>query len=146
MTQLNNKSDLITKEKILDDVKSYFNSNHKQYSRKEFYDDGDFIPGVTPVPYAGRVFDESEMINSVSSLLDFWLTLGKNGDEFQRKFAEFLNVKFSVLTNSGSSANLLALSALTSYKLGDKRLKKGDEVITVAAGFPTILEKVHLIN
>ena len=142
MTEISSIEKIITKKNILEDVKTYFNQNHKKFSRKDFDDKSDFIPGVTPVPYAGRVFDENEMINSVSSLLDFWLTLGKNGDEFQKEFADFLKVKFSILTNSGSSANLLALSALTSYKLGEKRLKKGDEVITVAAGFPTTVAPI----
>ncbi len=142
MSEINSIEKIITKKDILEDIKCYFDQNHKKYSRKDFDDKSDFIPGVTPVPYAGRVFDEKEMVNSISSLLDFWLTLGKNGDEFQKEFANFLRVKFSILTNSGSSANLLALSALTSYKLGEKRLKKGDEVITVAAGFPTTVAPI----
>lgn len=97
-----------------------------------------FVPGETPVPYAGRVFTEDEVEAGVSSMLDFWLTLGKEGDEFEAKLAKFLGVKRSILTNSGSSANLLAFSALTSSKLPpERRIKQGDEVITCAAGFPT---------
>ncbi len=91
-----------------------------------------------PCPYAGRVFSEDEVEAAVSSTLDFWLTLGSEGTAFQNELAEFLGVKTTVLTNSGSSANLLCVSALTSYKIPErKRLKHGDEVITCAAGFPT---------
>jgi CDP-6-deoxy-D-xylo-4-hexulose-3-dehydrase len=94
------------------------------------------------IPYAGRVFDENEVVAAIDSTLDFWLTLGKSGDLFEKKLANFLNVKHSILTNSGSSANLLAISALTSFKLGDRKLNKGDEVITVAAGFPTTVAPI----
>ena len=96
-----------------------------------------FIPGQTTVPYAGRVFDENEVEAAVSSTLDFWLTLGKEGDAFEREFAQYLGVKSTTLVNSGSSANLLAIAALTSPTLGERQLRRGDEVITVAAGFPT---------
>ena len=96
-----------------------------------------FVPGETIVPYAGRVFDEDEVEAAVSSTLDFWLTLGAHGDAFETEFANYLKVKSTTLTNSGSSANLLAVAALTSPTLGDRRLRRGDEVITVAAGFPT---------
>ena len=132
----------ITKDSILNSVREYYKENHVKQSRKDFYDDSDFIEGITPVPYAGRVFNEEEMVNSTSALLDFWLTLGEHGKNFEDKFANFLGVKKSILTNSGSSANLLALSALTSHKLGSKRLLKGDEVITVAAGFPTTVAPI----
>ncbi len=96
-----------------------------------------FVPGETTVPYAGRVFDENEVEAAVSSTLDFWLTLGKEGDAFEREFAHYLGVKSTTLVNSGSSANLLAIAALTSPTLGERQLRRGDEVITVAAGFPT---------
>jgi CDP-6-deoxy-D-xylo-4-hexulose-3-dehydrase len=97
-----------------------------------------FIPGETTVPYAGRVFTEDEVEAAVSSTLDFWLTLGPEGDKFETQLAEFLGVRKSLLVNSGSSANLVAIAALTSHKLpAEKRLRPGDEVITVAAGFPT---------
>jgi len=96
-----------------------------------------FVPGETPVPYAGRVFDEEEVAAAVAATLDFWLTLGKEGETFEAGLAQFLGVKKSVLCNSGSSANLLAVSALSSPKLGKRRLNPGDEVITAAAGFPT---------
>src|SRR6185436_11206539 len=95
-----------------------------------------FAPGQS-VPYAGRVFTEDEVEAAVSATLDFWLTMGKEGEAFEQELAAFLGVKSSVLTNSGSSANLLAANALSSYKLGKRRLLHGDEVITVAAGFPT---------
>jgi len=96
-----------------------------------------FRPGISPVPCAGRVYDAAEMANLVESALDFWLTAGRFAAEFERRFAAFFGVRHAMLVNSGSSANLLALSALTSPKLGARRLRPGDEVITVAAGFPT---------
>ncbi len=102
-----------------------------------------FVPGQTIVPYSGRVFTEDEIEAAVSSSLDFWLTLGPEGDAFERELADFIGVKRSLLVNSGSSANLLALSALTSAKLPDeRRIKPGDEVITVAAGFPTTVAPI----
>ncbi len=97
-----------------------------------------FVPGVTPVPYAGRVFGGDEVAAAVRSALDFWLTLGPEGDAFERELATAIGVSRSILVNSGSSANLLALSALTSPKLpAERRLRPGDEVITCASGFPT---------
>ena len=90
----------------------------------------------TTIPYAGRVFTEDEVEAAVASTLDFWLTLGQEGDAFQKELADFLGVRHSLLVNSGSSANLIAISALTSPKLPEaRRIKPGDEVITVAAGF-----------
>ncbi|MFN7957755.1 MAG: lipopolysaccharide biosynthesis protein RfbH [Holophagaceae bacterium] len=101
-----------------------------------------FEPGVSTVPYAGRVYDEAEVTAAVSSVLDFWLTLGPEGDAFERELSTWLGVRHTVLTNSGSSANLLAMAALTSYRLGDRRISPGDEVITVAAGFPTTVAPI----
>lgn len=101
-----------------------------------------FIPGETVVPYAGRVFTEDEVEAAVSSTLDFWLTLGPEGDAFENELGAFLGVKKSILVNSGSSANLVALSALTSPRLGERQLRPGDEVITVAAGFPTTVAPI----
>ena len=113
---------------------------------KELYElrskDMGLLPGKTLIHYAGRVFDEKEMINLVDSSLDFWLTAGRYASQFERRFAEYIGVSHAVLVNSGSSANLLALSALTSPKLGDRRLKQGDEVITVAAAFPTTVAPI----
>jgi len=96
-----------------------------------------FVPGETTVPYAGRVFDENEVAAAVNSALDFWLTLGAEGEALEKELARYLGVRSSLLVNSGSSANLLAVAALTSPTLGERRLRPGDEVITVAAGFPT---------
>jgi len=102
----------------------------------------EFIPGKSKVNYAGRVFNEKEIVNSVEASLDFWLTEGRFSEEFAEKIAEFLGIEHVLLTNSGSSANLLAFSALTSEKLGDRRLKPGDEVISVAAGFPATVTPI----
>ena len=102
----------------------------------------EFIPGKSKVNYAGRVFDQIELVNAVEASLDFWLTEGRYSEEFAIKIADFLNVENVLLTNSGSSANLLAFSALTSEKLGNKRLKAGDEVISVAAGFPATVTPI----
>jgi CDP-4-dehydro-6-deoxyglucose reductase, E1 len=102
----------------------------------------EFIPGTTPVPVAGRVFDSAEVQHLVDSSLDFWLTTGRFAERFESDFAAFIGRRFSVLVNSGSSANLLALSALTSPRLGERRLLPGDEVIAVAAGFPTTVNPI----
>jgi CDP-6-deoxy-D-xylo-4-hexulose-3-dehydrase len=97
----------------------------------------EFRPGEDPVPVSGRVFDAEELVHLVDASLDFWLTTGRFAERFEREFAEFMGVSHCLLVNSGSSANLLAVSALCSPLLGDRRLEPGDEVITVAAGFPT---------
>jgi CDP-4-dehydro-6-deoxyglucose reductase, E1 len=96
-----------------------------------------FFPGVSPVPVAGRVFDAADMQHLVDSGLDFWLTTGRFAAQFEKEFANAMGTRTATLVNSGSSANLVALTALTSSKLEDRQLKPGDEVITVAAGFPT---------
>ncbi|MGC8490148.1 MAG: lipopolysaccharide biosynthesis protein RfbH [Syntrophobacteraceae bacterium] len=101
-----------------------------------------FVPGETQVPVSGRVFDASEVCSLVDSSLDFWLTTGRFADDFERKFAAFLDSRYSILVNSGSSANLLALSALTSPRLGSRALQPGDEIITAAAGFPTTVNPI----
>jgi CDP-6-deoxy-D-xylo-4-hexulose-3-dehydrase len=101
-----------------------------------------FIPGQTYVPVSGKVFDQEELVKLVDSSLDFWLTTGRYATEFEQRFAEWMGVKHCLLVNSGSSANLVALSTLTSPKLGNKQLKPGDEVITVAAGFPTTVNPI----
>jgi CDP-6-deoxy-D-xylo-4-hexulose-3-dehydrase len=102
-----------------------------------------FLAGETVVPYAGRVFTEDEVEAAVGSTLDFWLTLGPEGEAFEKELAAFLGVKYSLLVNSGSSANLVALSALTTHKLPPhKRIQPGDEVITAAAGFPTTVAPI----
>lgn len=102
----------------------------------------EFIPQKSKVNYAGRVFDHKELANAVEASLDFWLTEGRFSEEFAEKIADFLGIEHVLLTNSGSSANLLAFSALTSNKLGEKQLKPGDEVITVAAGFPATVSPI----
>ena len=101
-----------------------------------------FNPGKTYINYAGRVYDEKEITSLVNASLDFWLTAGRYAKQFEEDFAKFLGLKYCMLVNSGSSANLLALSSLTSPKLNSKRLKPGDEVITVACGFPTTLNPI----
>ena len=121
------------RKQILDMVSEYCNQFHKQ--KKEFKE-GDRIT------YAKRVYDEQEMVNLVDSSLEFWLTSGRYTDEFEREFAKFLGVRYCSLVNSGSSANLLAFMTLTSPLLGDRRIKRGDEVITVAAGFPTTVTPI----
>lgn len=118
--------------KILELVKEYCQKYHQ---RKE-YKEGDRIS------YAGRFYGEEEMVNLVDSSLEFWLTSGRWTDQFEKEFGEFLGVKTVALVNSGSSANLVAFMALTSPLLGDRRVRPGDEVITVAAGFPTTVTPI----
>ena len=102
-----------------------------------------FHPGTTTIPYAGRVFTADEVEAAIDSTLDFWLTLGPHGEAFEKELASLLGVKHSLLVNSGSSANLVAFSALTTHKLpADRRIQPGDEVITVAAGFPTTVTPI----
>jgi CDP-6-deoxy-D-xylo-4-hexulose-3-dehydrase len=101
-----------------------------------------FIPGESSVPYGGRVFDDREIRNLVDASLDFWLTTGRFAQRFEREFARWVGVRQCLLVNSGSSANLVAIAALTSPRLGDRRLRPGDEVITVAAGFPTTVNPI----
>ncbi len=113
-----------------------------EYYAEEFGTDSTFEPGVSRVPYAGRVFDERELVSLVDSSLDFWLTYGRFSKQFEEDLAAFLGLKHCFLVNSGSSANLLAFAALTSPRLGDRRIERGDEVITVAAGFPTTVAPI----
>jgi CDP-6-deoxy-D-xylo-4-hexulose-3-dehydrase len=106
------------------------------------FEKNDFVAGKSRINYAGRVFDHAELVNAVEASLDFWLTEGRFSESFSEKISEFLGVEHVLLTNSGSSANLLAFSALTSEKLGEKRLRPGDEVISVAAGFPATVTPI----
>jgi len=112
----------------------------------KYYDEAlssfEFTPGETPVPVAGRTYDAEDLVHLVDASLDFWLTAGRFAAQFEREFARYMKVRHAILCNSGSSANLLALSALTSSRLRGKRLKPGDEVITVAAGFPTTVNPI----
>lgn len=122
------------KQEILEKVKEYHNI---KYGKKR-----EFIGGETYINYGGRFFDEKEMINLVDSSLDFWLTSGPWVQKFEKQMAEYLGTKYCSLTNSGSSANLLAFMTLTAQELGERRIKRGDEVITVAAGFPTTVTPI----
>jgi CDP-6-deoxy-D-xylo-4-hexulose-3-dehydrase len=101
-----------------------------------------FVPGETPVRYAGRVFDAAELVHAVDASLDFWLTAGRYSEQFEASLATRFDLDTALLVNSGSSANLVAMSALTSPSLGDRRVQEGDEVVTVAAGFPTTVNPI----
>ncbi len=127
------KQDKERREQVINAARQYYEFRHK--TKKPF------APGDR-IPYAGRVFDEKEISALVDSSLDFWLTTGKYAEKFEQEFASFLGVKHCSLTNSGSSANLLAFMALTSPKLGKRRIQKGDEVITVSAAFPTTVAPI----
>ncbi|MDL0079257.1 lipopolysaccharide biosynthesis protein RfbH [Helicobacter zhangjianzhongii] len=118
-------------QEIIEKVREYYALAHA--SRQEF------IPGASRINYAGRVFDEREMANATQAVLEFWLTSGKWTKEFENKLAAYLGVKYALMVNSGSSANLLAFFALTSPLLGERQVKRGEEVITLAAGFPTTI-------
>lgn len=120
------------KEEILSLVKEYCETFHK----KKPYEKGERIP------YASRVYDSAEMVNLVDSALEFWLTAGRYTDQFEKKMADYLGVKYCSLVNSGSSANLIAFMALTSPLLNERQIRRGDEVITVAAGFPTTVSPI----
>lgn len=121
---------------ILRKVEEYYRLAHAPQQNAEF------VPGQSRVNYAGRVFDAREMVNLVDSSLEFWLTYGRYSRQFEKGLADYLGVRFALLVNSGSSANLLAFATLTSPLLGDRRIRRGDEVITVAAGFPTTVAPV----
>lgn len=121
------------KRQILDLTKEYYKETHKNT---------EFVAGKSYVNYGGRYFDEAEMVNLVDSSLDFWLTAGPWATKFEKDFAKWLDVRFCSLCNSGSSANLLAFMALTSPLLQDRQIKRKDEVITVAAGFPTTVSPI----
>jgi CDP-6-deoxy-D-xylo-4-hexulose-3-dehydrase len=103
---------------------------------------GEFVPGESRVPVSGKVIGAEDICSVVDSALDGWFTTGRFTREFERRLAAFVGVRSASLVNSGSSANLIALSALTSPKLGERRLKPGDEVLTVAAGFPTTVNPI----
>ncbi len=122
-----------SREQILRAVKEYCDTYH---NKDTGYKEGDRIP------YASRVYDSDEMVNLVDSALEFWLTSGRYTDEFERELGKYLGIKYVSLVNSGSSANLIAFMTLTSPLLGDRQVKRGDEVITVAAGFPTTVTPV----
>jgi len=128
-----NMTEQQAKREILAGIKEYYNLYRKE---KPSYHPGDRIP------YASRVYNEEEMVNLVDSALEFWLTSGRYTEQFEREFAEYLGVKYCSLVNSGSSANLLAFMTLTSPLLKERQIRRGDEVITVAAGFPTTVSPI----
>jgi CDP-6-deoxy-D-xylo-4-hexulose-3-dehydrase len=126
------QDEITRRSKILELVSEYVKSKP----------DEKFVPGETWIRYAGRVFDEEEYLSLVDAALDGWITAGRYSEEFEFQFSKYLGVNSSLLVNSGSSANLIAFSSLTSESLGNRRIKHGDEVITVAAGFPTTVNPI----
>ena len=134
MQTWNNESE--ARKQIKDLVAKYYQEYKKPVESKESFKPGDRIS------YASRVYDEKEMQMLTDAMLDFWLTTGRFSDEFEKKFSKLIGVRFAHLVNSGSSANLLAFSVLTSYELGERQIKRGDEVITVACGFPTTVSPI----
>ncbi len=126
-----------SEEQAREQIKEMVAEYYKDFkAKKEPFKEGDRIT------YAARVFDEKEMCALTDATLDFWLTTGRFSDEFEKKFAEWIGVKFAHLVNSGSSANLIAFTVLTAPELGDRAIKRGDEVITVACGFPTTVTPI----
>jgi CDP-6-deoxy-D-xylo-4-hexulose-3-dehydrase len=124
---------ILEKSEILNLVEEWFNQNQACSA---------FIPGTTPIPVSGKVLEGDDIANLVDASMDGWLTSGRFTEEFQRELARFIGTRHALFVNSGSSANLIALSALTSAKLGEKALKPGDEVVTVAMGFPTTVNPI----
>ena len=124
------KNEAEAREYIKSMVADYYNDFKKPEQDKP-YKLGDRLP------YASRVYDEKEMMSLCDAMLDFWLTTGRFSNEFEKKFAEWIGVRFAHLVNSGSSANLIAFMTLTAPELGERQIKRGDEIITVACGFPT---------
>ena len=127
----------ILKNKILKKVEKYYQAKWGDYHKI-------FIPNHCEVPYAGRIFDEQELLNLIKASLEFWLTEGQWTKKFEKELNNFIKVNYSLLTNSGSSANLLSFLSLTSHKLKDRRIKRGDEVITCASCFPTTITPILL--
>jgi CDP-6-deoxy-D-xylo-4-hexulose-3-dehydrase len=130
------KDEKAAREHIKALVAEYYHSFHEPKQNEEF------VPGSSRVNYAGRVYDEKEMVNLADSALDFWLTSGRYCDAFEAKFAQIVGTKYSLLVNSGSSANLVAFNSMTSPLLKERQIQRGDEVITVAAGFPTTVNPI----
>lgn len=134
MTGWNNEIE--AREQIKKLVAQYYKDFKEPKESKENFKPGDRIS------YASRVYDEKEMMSLTDAMLDFWLTTGRFSDEFEKNFAEWIGVKYAHLVNSGSSANLIAFMALTAPELGERQIKRGDEVITVACGFPTTVTPI----
>lgn len=130
------KNEMEARKQIKELVADFYHEFKEPVESKEKFKQGDRIS------YSSRVYDEKEMQSLTDAMLDFWLTTGRFSDEFEKKFAEWIGVKFAHLVNSGSSANLIAFSILTAPELGDRQIKKGDEVITVACGFPTTINPI----
>lgn len=127
------KNELEARQKIKELVVAYYHDFKESKS--------DFKPG-NRINYASRVFDEKEMCSLTDAMLDFWLTTGRFAEQFEKDFARWIGVKFAHLVNSGSSANLIAFSVLTAPELGDRQVRRGDEIITVACGFPTTVTPI----
>jgi len=127
-----NEKDL--KEKVFQAAHRYYDAVHRRDKKK-------FTPGDR-IPYGGRIYDEKEILAAIDASLEFWLTAGRHAASFETSFAHYLGSRYCSLTNSGSSANLLAFNALTSPKLGERRIMRGNEIITVAAGFPTTITPI----
>jgi CDP-6-deoxy-D-xylo-4-hexulose-3-dehydrase len=125
-----------------DEIRKQILNLVSEYTHEAFPDKKEFVAGESSVPVAGRVFDACDVQTLVDSSLDFWLTAGRFSDEFERNFAQRIGLRCARLVNSGSSANLLAVSVLTSPTLGERQLKAEDEVITLAAGFPTTVNPI----
>lgn len=125
----------LLKQEIIEKTKEYYHLVHAK-------NNDNFVAGQSKISYAGRVFDENELVNLIDASLEFWLTEGRFTREFEKKLAKKLNINFSLLVNSGSSANLLAFMTLTSPELKERQIRHGDEVITVAAGFPTTVTPI----
>ncbi len=123
-----------------EELRSLILEKTKEYYKETF--EGNGYKNGDKIPFARRVFDENELVNLVDASLDFWLTAGRYADQFEKRFSKLMDLKHCLLVNSGSSANLIAFTTLTSPELGENRLKKGDEVITVAAGFPTTINPI----
>lgn len=136
MKMANWKNENEAREEIKSLVAEFYHEFKEPKESKENFKPGD------RVSYASRVYDEKEMQSLTDAMLDFWLTTGRFSDEFEKNFAEWIGVKFAHLVNSGSSANLIAFSVLTAPELGDRQIKRGDEVITVACGFPTTITPI----
>ena len=130
------KNEAEAREQIKDLVADFYKEFKEPFESKENFKPGD------RVSYASRVYDEKEMQSLTDAMLDFWLTTGRFSDEFEKKFASWIGAKYVHLVNSGSSANLIAFSILTASELGERQIKRGDEVITVACGFPTTITPI----
>ena len=124
---------ILEKSEILNLVEKWFNQNQARSA---------FVPGITAIPVSGKVLEGDDIANLVDASMDGWLTSGRFTEEFQRDLARYIGTRHAMFVNSGSSANLVALSALTSAKLGERSLKPGDEVVTVAMGFPTTVNPI----